>query len=68
MIELNPQNLPKIPSKRESISSQRHSRNLSTRDYFYEMILSILATMKESTRRDIRMAKERELQRRSIVS
>jgi hypothetical protein len=68
MIELNPQNLPKIPSKRESISSQRQSRNLSTRDYFYEMILSILATMKESTRRDIRMAKERELQRRSIVS
>jgi hypothetical protein len=67
MIELNPDNLPKTPIKRES-TMKRPSRNLSTRDYFYGMILDILTTMKESTKRDIRMARERELQRRSIVS
>lgn len=56
----------KSPAKRES-SAPRPTRHLSARGHFYNLLINILDKMQTSTKNDIRRAKERELQRRSIV-
>lgn len=62
----------RFPTKRESSlpleRAQRPPRNLSSRDHFYGFIIDILQSMKDSTRRDIRTAREREYQRKSIIA
>lgn len=41
-------------------------RRQSSRAHFYDLLLGIVDTLQESTKNDIRQARERELQRRSI--
>lgn len=57
----------KTPAKRESNTAPRQPRNLSTRAHFYNLLMNIVDTLQESAKNDIRRAKEKELQRGSVV-
>ncbi|CRK97531.1 CLUMA_CG010919, isoform A [Clunio marinus] len=63
-------NLPqRAHTKRESEVSEvsRPTRELTFRAHFYNLLMNILDTIQSSTKRDIRRAKEQELQKHSFI-
>lgn len=55
-----------VPEVNNNYQARPRREYVSTRSHFYNLLMDIISVMQASTKNEMRSAKERDLQRRSI--